>query len=189
MQKKLYRDTEEGALAGVCAGLGDYLQIDKTWVRLIFIFSVLMAPFLGIGLLGPLVYVILWIMVPVKSRFNKRSSFYNESTGPVRSGSPQSASPFDVDYRVHPVTEEQDVRDDTVSVQPNEASPSRGASDRRVVGLILLGLGMVFLLQQLGIWDWQKVTRYWPVLLMVAGTAMVISGLSSNEKTQHPSKQ
>jgi len=45
-------------IAGVCAGLGDYLQIDPTIVRIIFIALV----FAGLG--GVVVYFILWIVTP-----------------------------------------------------------------------------------------------------------------------------
>ena len=36
MEKKLYRDTSNKLIAGVCSGLGAYLNIDPTIVRLIW---------------------------------------------------------------------------------------------------------------------------------------------------------
>lgn len=56
--KKLYRKRNDRMLAGVCAGLGDYLNIDPTIVRIIFIVLV----FAGLG--GVLVYLILWLITP-----------------------------------------------------------------------------------------------------------------------------
>lgn len=47
-------------LAGVCSGLSEYLDIDLVIVRLIF---VLLFFFGGHGVL---IYVILWILMPVK---------------------------------------------------------------------------------------------------------------------------
>lgn len=58
--KKLYRKTNEQMLAGVCAGLADYLGLDLAIVRLIF---VLLFFFGGHGIL---IYVILWILMPVQ---------------------------------------------------------------------------------------------------------------------------
>lgn len=55
--KRLYRNKEEGKIAGVCAGLGDYFEIDPVIVRLIF----LLALFLGGGLI---VYLIAWVIIP-----------------------------------------------------------------------------------------------------------------------------
>jgi phage shock protein PspC (stress-responsive transcriptional regulator) len=57
-EKKLYRDTDEGVIAGVCTGLGYYLNIEARWVRLIMFLSV----FLGGS--GILAYLILWIAIP-----------------------------------------------------------------------------------------------------------------------------
>ena len=58
MTKKLYRDTENGMIGGVLAGLGHYFGIDKVWLRvalLILLFA------WGTGLLA---YIILWIVMP-----------------------------------------------------------------------------------------------------------------------------
>ncbi|TCC95561.1 PspC domain-containing protein [Pedobacter hiemivivus] len=64
--KKLYRDTDQAMVAGVCAGLGHYLDIDAKWVRL---FTFLTTFIFGSGLL---VYMIFWIMVPkAKTRIEK----------------------------------------------------------------------------------------------------------------------
>ena len=57
--KKLYRSRTDRMIAGVCAGLGDYLNIDPTVVRLLFV--------LGFFLTGPgilIAYLILAIIVP-----------------------------------------------------------------------------------------------------------------------------
>jgi phage shock protein PspC (stress-responsive transcriptional regulator) len=56
--KKLYRDTENGMIGGVLAGLGHYFGIDKVWFR------VLMLALLFAGGTGVLAYIILWIVMP-----------------------------------------------------------------------------------------------------------------------------
>jgi phage shock protein PspC (stress-responsive transcriptional regulator) len=56
--KKLHRNTRDRKIAGVCAGLGEYFDLDPVLFRLLFVVSVF---FGGVGLL---VYVLLWIMVP-----------------------------------------------------------------------------------------------------------------------------
>jgi phage shock protein PspC (stress-responsive transcriptional regulator) len=57
--KKLYRSNNDKIIAGVCAGLGDYINIDPTIVRLIFMILFLM----GTG--GFWIYIILWAIVPL----------------------------------------------------------------------------------------------------------------------------
>ena len=57
--KRLYRNKKEYKIAGVCSGIGDYFEIDPIIVRLIFLLTF----FLGAG---PIVYIIGWIIIPVK---------------------------------------------------------------------------------------------------------------------------
>ena len=57
--KQLTRSTSNRMLAGVCAGLGDYLGIDPTIVRLLTV----LAFFTGFGGIA-LVYLIMAIVVP-----------------------------------------------------------------------------------------------------------------------------
>jgi len=56
--KKLYRDTDNKYIGGVCAGLEHYLGIDVLWIRLAFI---LLGVFTGFGFIA---YILLWILVP-----------------------------------------------------------------------------------------------------------------------------
>jgi len=59
--KKLHRFPEDSKIAGVCAGLGDYFDLDPVLFRLFFLVSLLF------GGLGALAYLVLWIMVPEKT--------------------------------------------------------------------------------------------------------------------------
>ena len=56
--RRLFRDSEDHLVAGVCAGIANYFDIQAIWVRLFFAISF---AFAGTGLL---VYIILWIIVP-----------------------------------------------------------------------------------------------------------------------------
>jgi phage shock protein C len=58
--KRLYRSTNDRMIAGVCAGLGRYLGLDPTVVRLIF----LLLLFLGGN--GLLIYLVLWVLMPLE---------------------------------------------------------------------------------------------------------------------------
>ncbi len=57
-RRRLYRDTDDKVIAGVCSGIGHRLGIDAVWMRLLFIISVFFAGS-GIG-----VYIILAIVMP-----------------------------------------------------------------------------------------------------------------------------
>ncbi len=58
--KKLYRLVDARKIAGVCAGLGEYFELDPLLFRLFFVLS------LAFGGLGALAYLVMWIMVPEK---------------------------------------------------------------------------------------------------------------------------
>lgn len=56
--KKLYRDTDEAYIAGVCSGLSHYANVDAKWFRLLFLVSLFFA---GSGIVA---YLIMWILIP-----------------------------------------------------------------------------------------------------------------------------
>lgn len=58
--KKLYRNTNDKMIAGVCAGIADYFGIDKTIVRLIAVLIWIFSFFFTMIL----VYFICWIIIP-----------------------------------------------------------------------------------------------------------------------------
>lgn len=58
--KRLYRNTTNKILAGVCSGVGDYFSIDPVIIRLLW---VVLTIFGGAGLL---IYIIAWIIIPEK---------------------------------------------------------------------------------------------------------------------------
>ena len=58
-KKRLYRDSDNKAIGGVCSGLAAFLNIDITIVRIIILLALLLW---GSGLIF---YLVLWIVVPI----------------------------------------------------------------------------------------------------------------------------
>lgn len=58
MKAKLTRSQTDKILGGVCAGLGDYLNIDPVFIRLFFIILTVID---GIGFW---IYILLWLLMP-----------------------------------------------------------------------------------------------------------------------------
>lgn len=56
--RRIYRDTENRILGGVCSGISLYWRIDPIIFRLLFVLGVLFA---GTGIL---IYLVLWIAIP-----------------------------------------------------------------------------------------------------------------------------
>ncbi|WP_316769013.1 PspC domain-containing protein [Pedobacter frigiditerrae] len=73
-EKKLYRDTDEGIIAGVCAGLGYYLNTEARWIRLFALLSILLS---GAGILA---YIILWVIMPRAITRSEKMAMKGEAT-------------------------------------------------------------------------------------------------------------
>ena len=59
MEKKLYRNTSNKLLAGVCSGLAEYIGIDPTVVRIIW-------ALIGLSGAGIVAYLICALIIPEK---------------------------------------------------------------------------------------------------------------------------
>lgn len=72
--KNLYRNTEAGKIAGVCAGIGDHFEVDHWVIRLLFIGTLLF--------LFPIpifIYIICWmILAPRKDEYYEETMEYDE---------------------------------------------------------------------------------------------------------------
>lgn len=58
MERKLYRSRTNRMLGGVCGGLGEYLSLDPTVVRLLWVL------FTFVGASGLLAYLICLLIIP-----------------------------------------------------------------------------------------------------------------------------
>lgn len=72
-ERKIYRDTEEAMVAGVCAGLSHYLKMDVSIIRIVAALSVMLG---GSGLIA---YLVLWIAIPKASTRAERMAMKGEA--------------------------------------------------------------------------------------------------------------
>lgn len=61
VQKRLMRSATDNKIAGVCGGLAEYMDVDSTVVRLVW---VLVTFFTGI-VLGIIAYAVAWLVMPL----------------------------------------------------------------------------------------------------------------------------
>jgi phage shock protein PspC (stress-responsive transcriptional regulator) len=58
--KQLFRSKKDRILAGICAGIGEYLDIDSTVIRvLLVLFTIMTGLFPGL-----IFYFMLWVIIP-----------------------------------------------------------------------------------------------------------------------------
>jgi phage shock protein C len=145
--QRLYRSKTNSMIGGVCGGLGAYFGIDPTLVRLIF---VLMAVFGGGGVL---IYLILWIVIPLEGRSPATSQqIIHDNAQEVTDRARDLGKGFERSFAA-------------------STAQSTGRNGAVVFGIVLIVLGGLFLLQNLLRINF---SQFWPVILIVIGLAMLV---------------
>ena len=72
-ERNLYRNTEQGKVAGVCAGLANHFNIDPWAMRCIFI-----AAFLFFNWIVIFAYILGWVLMSPRSRYSREFVEYDE---------------------------------------------------------------------------------------------------------------
>lgn len=165
--KRFYRSRHDSVLGGVAGGLGKYFSIDPVLFRILFVALV----FAGGG--GLLVYIILWIAVPLDPNY----LYFNNSD--------PSAGPSQGESKAEDNPENREGQEFKNSDQENaafraEEYPRRRSEGNLVAGIVLMALGGVFLFANL-------MPRFnfldlLPVILIVAGVAIIISSYSQSKR-------
>ena len=155
--KTLYRSRTSTVIGGVSGGLGRYFNIDPVLFRILFV----VLTFLAAG--GILLYIILWIVMPLEpfgypnedAYFRPESKANDDAQSPYRR---TGDSAFPQDFK----------------------KPKNDGG--LVVGIILITLGGIFLISHL-------IPRIhfgdiWPIVLIVAGLVIIGTSFRSDKKNQ-----
>jgi len=162
MTKRLYRSSTDVVLGGVCGGLGDYVGIDPVLVRLLFVFLAVVNGF------GVMLYLILWIILPEKERVGEsREDVIRENIASLRN----KAERLGNDIRAT-------VSDARVSLRQEEGTRGEVYHHRRTAaGAILIGIGAMMLLRNLGLFWWFDLRMLWPLLIVGLGVCLLVKAL------------
>ena len=148
MKTTLYRSESDRMLGGVCGGLGDYLSLDPTLVRLFFALL-----FFGSGI-GLLAYLALWIIMPSQSSVHAGRSF---------------------EENLRDSGENFSERIQTVGEEFGNAVRSPNPQAGVIIGIALIALGGILFVENLNIhWlRWMSFDILWPVLLIIGGIVVL----------------
>jgi len=146
MHRKLTRSRTNERWGGVGGGLGDYFDIDSNLVRLVF---VVLAAASGVGVL---IYLALWLIVP-QADVEER-----EAKERIRAGAEEIAE-----------------KARTLRDEVGNASQRSNLPAGMIIGAVLILLGIIFLLRNLGLFwvPWLQFDVLWPVLLIVGGIVLL----------------
>jgi phage shock protein C len=143
MSGRLERSRTNRVISGVCGGIAEYLDIDATFVRVVMV--ILAFPF-GVGIL---IYFVLLFLMPNPG----------EATPFVRSAGVEQTA-------VDPLSP-------VAPVPPRVTDPLVVERRRNGIGLLLVAVGIVFLLGNVGAFrfvDWHYI---WPLVLIALGVFLV----------------
>ena len=116
--RRLYRDTENAKLGGVCSGIGKYFDIDPSWARLALFLPLLLTCMQTIPVLrwlGPtmgnlfgvfiICYLIMWFTVPAARTARQKLEMNGEriTERSIRQTTERTASDGDPDSRAKPL--------------------------------------------------------------------------------------
>jgi len=146
---RLERSNANRVIAGVCGGIAEYLAVDATLVRVVF---VVLGFFGGIGLLA---YIVLLILMPLPGR----PAPFTSTTPPAAPADATAAS----------------------SVAPVDPAIHAAEAERRrmAVGYLLIGLGVVFLLSNAGVFRFAQLQLLWPLVLIGIGALFLLQRVRS----------
>lgn len=150
-QRSYYRSRVNRIIGGVCGGLSERLNFDVSIIRLIF---VLLALFGGGGLL---IYIVLWIIVPERPW-----------------GMSGQGAQYGSDYGSYQSTGDID--------DPQQFVHELGKTDSK--SRLLLGAGLIvagFLFMIANFVSWLNIRDLWPVVLIIAGLALLFSQVKSSK--------
>jgi phage shock protein C len=149
MSRRLERSATNRVISGVCGGVAEYLAIDATLVRVFFVFCTIVTAFLFI-----LVYIALLVLMPLPGERPMIDDLWpNARTG----GDPAAVTPAG----------------DAAGRRPAHAN---GDADRRrnTIGYVLVALGLVFLLSNVGAFRFVQWSLVWPLVLVAIGVLLLV---------------
>lgn len=144
--KRLYRSRKDLLLGGVCGGIAEYLGVDPTLVRVVF---VVLAVASGIGVL---IYFLLWLLIPQEGEAPP------EPKDAVRAGAEEIAD-----------------RAKEFGKEVQAAVGRRDTGLAIAVAAILIFLGVSLLLRNLGVWWawWLRFDVLGPIVLIAVGLVLL----------------
>lgn len=156
MEKRLRRSRDNRVIAGVCAGVAEYVGMDTTLLRLVFaVLAVVSGGSFGV------VYLILWAIMP-----EERAKPISSPDGAERPAAAASASAEDA--AAVPDLQEGEA---AASSLPPATSDSQPRRDTAFLGWILLAVGVYLVLSRLGLSA--LIGHIWPLILVVVGVLLL----------------
>jgi phage shock protein C len=197
MENRLLRNEHDKVIAGVSSGLAAYMQVDVTIIRLLFVLSTIFL--VGTGVL---VYLVMWIVVPVNNdpaaRFTKFNDYFKKHPGGFGQAQPFGKDPFgqaDTFGQADAFgTAGQTKAQPGASADWNDPDfkilPKNSDTGRTIGGLFLLVIGLYFLMNEFNIIPyWFSLSKLWPLVFVAIGLSFILKSKRKTDWENWKSKQ
>ena len=160
MKSRLERSTTNRVIGGVCGGIAEYLAVDATLVRVVFVVTAFLTAGLGI-----LAYIVLLVLMPQPGQ-----------PAPFTS-SPPPATTADTTARM----DADSTATAPATVVPIDPAVHAAEAERRrmAFGYILIALGVAFLLSNAGVFRFVQWQFLWPLVLIGIGILFLVQRVRS----------
>jgi phage shock protein C len=154
VKSRLERSTTNKVIGGVCGGIAEYLAVDPTLVRVVFVVTAFLTAGLGI-----LAYIVLLVLMPQPGQ----PAPFTNSTPPAAT---DTTARMDADSTVTtPAT-----------VTPVDPAVHQAEAERRrmAFGYLLIAVGVAFLLSNAGVFRFVQWQFLWPLVLIGIGVLFLV---------------
>lgn len=149
VNKKLYRSCDDKILGGVAAGIGEYLGIDPTLIRLV----VALAFLSGFGFLA---YILAWVIIPE-----------NPNCKDPKTGAEE--------IKAHADRVAEDIKNATKNESTKKTVQTTSNDFRFWLGLVIVFFAVSLIFQNIfGFALWHN---FWPIILVAAGFVLIAGSL------------
>ena len=155
---RLYKSRTDKMVFGVCGGLADYFNVDPVLVRIAFVVLTVA------GGSGILLYLILAILMP-------QQETSAVAPGDIVRENLQSITAEAAEAGRRGVETVSGALGRETARPPETAVPDER---RNTLAVILIGVGVLLLLANLGLFSWFDWDTFWPVLLILLGVAVIV---------------
>ncbi|HKC90114.1 MAG TPA: PspC domain-containing protein [Candidatus Limnocylindria bacterium] len=154
MKSRLERSATNRVIGGVCGGIAEYLAVDATLVRVVFVFT----GFITAGLFI-LAYIVLLVLMPQPGQ-----------PAPFTSTPPPAATDTTARMGVDSAATT------PAAVTPVDPAVHAAEAERRrmAFGYILIALGVVFLLSNAGVFRFVQWQFLWPLVIIGIGILFLV---------------
>jgi phage shock protein C len=160
LKSRLERSATNRVIGGVCGGIAEYLAVDPTLVRVVFVVTA----FITAGL-GVLFYIVLLILMPLPGQHAP----FTTPTAPTEGADTTAHTEGDPSVTA-PAT-----------VTPVDPAVRQAEADRRrmAFGYVLIALGVAFFLSNAGAFRFVQWQYIWPLVLIGIGVLFLVQRVRS----------